>query len=184
MNELYLIYSACKTVWGVDPKKTERTRPYPYARACFYKIAKQETDNTLNFIGSFLNKDHATVIHGIKKFEEYELVPDFIEQYAKCLELFIDLKEEISLKSANTEGALQEITQKIIHEHKGYERKIKDLQTENRNLTFSVMKLKTKNPEWLEPLINLPEDLKDELINTRIKPFLTMLKSRKHYVTK
>ena len=55
-----------------------RKEHYIYARAYFYFLAYRNTGLSLQAIGDFCNgKDHATVLHGIKVYENYKNLPKF-----------------------------------------------------------------------------------------------------------
>ena len=41
-----------------------------FARMHFYYLARKHTSETLPSIGRFVDKDHATVIHGMRRFDE------------------------------------------------------------------------------------------------------------------
>ena len=47
-----------------------RDREVVYARAMYFKLAKQYTNYPLNKIGKIVNRHHASVIHGIKLFDD------------------------------------------------------------------------------------------------------------------
>lgn len=61
---------------GVDLSLRSRIRHLVYARFLFFKLARDHTSHTFKDIGRFINKDHASVLHGIKQFDnvirEYE----------------------------------------------------------------------------------------------------------------
>ena len=93
---------------GLDIRKRTQVREYFLTRAIYYKLAKEYTFHSLSKIGAEVGKDHATVLHGIKKFdlemkkyypELYDLYENFRLRYP--VELFnndddIPAPEEIS----------------------------------------------------------------------------------------
>ena len=56
-------------------RNKRRNREIVYARAVFFKLARKHTYEPLCNIGGYVNKDHSTVLHGIKIFN------DVIEHY-------------------------------------------------------------------------------------------------------
>lgn len=56
---------------GVDIDDTSRKRSVVEARALYYTILKNTTNLTLSKIGKLVNKDHATVLHGIKNLQDW-----------------------------------------------------------------------------------------------------------------
>ena len=66
---LRLIATAVETVTNCDVVERTRQREYVQARMIFYKFAR-DNKQTLQAIGKFLKRDHATVMHSLKKFEQ------------------------------------------------------------------------------------------------------------------
>ena len=62
-----------------------RKREMVYARAVYFKLCKQHTRASLSRIGKSVEKDHATVLHGIKIYndliEKYEDLSEYREMY-------------------------------------------------------------------------------------------------------
>lgn len=75
-NKLQLIYDYVKNVTELDISKPTRRREYVDARALFYALASKWTRRSSIDIGSFLGKDHATVIHCKKLFYTVLYVQD------------------------------------------------------------------------------------------------------------
>lgn len=82
-NELQLqrIEKFVNSSLGIKINQITRERPIVYGRDLFYALAKKCTDLTLAKIGLFfgkegeyLTKDHATVLHGIKVFNNVLLL--------------------------------------------------------------------------------------------------------------
>ena len=67
---------------GIDLLENTRQRENVYARNVVFKLARELTLLSLSKIGKALNKDHATVIHGIKQFEVIRMYePQFYAVY-------------------------------------------------------------------------------------------------------
>jgi len=47
------------------------------ARAIFYYYARKDNPYSLHTIGQIVNRDHATVLHGLKTFEQFRNKEDF-----------------------------------------------------------------------------------------------------------
>ena len=54
----------------IDITKKKKTNQYVFARTVYYKLAKELTSLPLEEIGRQVNKDHCSVIHNLKNFEE------------------------------------------------------------------------------------------------------------------
>ena len=80
-----------------------RTTDYVYARAMFYKVCREYSLGTFETIGKVVNKNHATVLHGVKLFDNWISVnePNYIEAYAEINKKVASLckKEEQRFKS-------------------------------------------------------------------------------------
>jgi hypothetical protein len=64
-----------------DLKGTSRKREFSEARQIFYKRARMLTKETLKNIGKTVNKDHATVLHGIKLVDSVKYLTDRYDYY-------------------------------------------------------------------------------------------------------
>ena len=71
---------------GLDTKS--RKREVVYRRIYLYKYLQQMEGLTLTAIGKMFNKDHATVIHGLKTFDNVKLYEDFMDYTRKEFEIF------------------------------------------------------------------------------------------------
>ena len=93
--KLDFIIDTLQNKTGLDIRKRTQVREYFLTRAIYYKLAKEYTFHSLSKIGAEVGKDHATVLHGIKKFdlemkkyypELYDLYENFRLRYP--VELF------------------------------------------------------------------------------------------------
>jgi hypothetical protein len=58
------------TELNIDITKKKRTNEYVFARTLYYKLAKEYTNTSIKKIGAAVNKDHCSVIHNIRNFDE------------------------------------------------------------------------------------------------------------------
>lgn len=94
-DKLELAYKICCSQFGLDLKKNTRKRVYIYARACFFMLTRKYTYCSLEQIGSYLNKHHATVMHGMREFEymvKYE--PTLGDTYAVIEQRFLNRMDD------------------------------------------------------------------------------------------
>jgi len=63
-----LLYIASK-VYGVNPLNKKNERPNVWCRTAISVVLRKE-GNTLESIGQFLNKDHTTILYGVKKHQD------------------------------------------------------------------------------------------------------------------
>jgi len=79
-------------------------RPFPYYRNVYFRLCKDFCGRcSLEKIGKECNnRDHATVLHGLKRFEEFKGQSFFEPYYQLYMELFrYILKEKIKLKNSD-----------------------------------------------------------------------------------
>jgi len=62
-----------------------RTQQNVYQRAIYYRICREFTNKTIKDIGYSIGRDHATVLHGIKLFKNFEMWGEYklLDSYAK-----------------------------------------------------------------------------------------------------
>lgn len=100
-----LLYNASK-IYGVNPTKKGNERPSVWCRTAISVILKKE-GNTLQAIGEFLYKNHATILHGIAKHKD-NLVYD--QEYAL---FFNEFKKTIRNPEASSPYILKNIKSRI-----------------------------------------------------------------------
>ena len=54
----------------IDIRKKKKTNQYVFARTVYYKLAKELTNLPISEIGRQVNKDHCSVLHNLKNFDE------------------------------------------------------------------------------------------------------------------
>lgn len=87
MNELQTILNNVQTELGFTINHNSRERKHVYARSLYFKAARQLTDYSFKQIGKIINKNHATVIHGIAIYDNvitfYE--PTYVELFYRII---------------------------------------------------------------------------------------------------
>ena len=82
---------------NLDLETKSRERKYVDARIIAYKLTRDLTNSTYNSIGNLYKKNHASIIHGVKKFDILKNQLDFkkyMEIYERCLSILLELKYE------------------------------------------------------------------------------------------
>jgi hypothetical protein len=88
---------------NIDIAKGTREQEYIFARSVYYALCRKHTSSSLALIGSLLNKNHATVMNGLKTFRSLEFTPNsykvFMDAYEKIDAKIagMDLKDEESI---------------------------------------------------------------------------------------
>lgn len=147
-----------------DISKKTRKKEYVSARAIYYKLSREETSASLAKIGSFINKDHATALHGLSStFPSLEIYD------RKAYSVYVKYKE------------IDENDKIILDVIKFDDLKIKYalLKRDNYNLERRynrLCKIKENNKlfEITDKFNELTED-KQEIFKTRVNAILKMI---------
>lgn len=83
---------------GYNISQESRERELVYCRAIYFKLCRKHTLYTLKKIGKTLNKDHATVLHGIKLLDH--TIKTFEPLYYKT---YLKLNNIIRRRNGTTE---------------------------------------------------------------------------------
>lgn len=110
-----------------------RKRDIVYTRAVYFKLCRIHTQQPLSDIGKTVGKDHATVLHGIKVFNNV-----LIEYEQNYLELFTKLDKEIRKQT----GKKLRHTQKLLNPEIYYRKKYTRLLLEHRDISQKYRNLK------------------------------------------
>jgi len=122
-----LIKKTINKFFNIDIDKQTRIEKYVEARMIYYWICYYFTNMNLSKIAKTVNKNHATVLHGIKNF------PDFMETDKEFKEKFLGVYSIIKDKvNKNTNKmSLEELTfryNQLLIENDKLKQTIKNLQ--------------------------------------------------------
>lgn len=98
IDRLAILRKIIKTDTGIDVASLHKTNKYVFARAVYYRIARNLRSDTgeylsLSAIGKSVNKDHASVIHSLKySFDQAMSEPEYKSLFNK-LSLMIEQPE-------------------------------------------------------------------------------------------
>jgi hypothetical protein len=117
MNGFNTIRNLVESYYNLDLSSKSRTRPNVEARAIYYTLIKSKIKSSLYDIGRGVNRNHATVIHGLKLCEmlmetdekfrnDYNLLKDRLDLMIESDLNQIDLSD-----SKNTEGHFEKMYQ-------------------------------------------------------------------------
>lgn len=76
-----------------DISKKTRQRDYVFARFLYYKVARDISKSSLSSIGQVVNRDHATALYGISKFDD-------LVDYNKDFRYLKDSYHSVSLQAS------------------------------------------------------------------------------------
>ena len=133
-----------------------RTNNIVFLRAVYYELARKLTSKNLKNIGLQVNRDHATVLHGLKIFPDVFKMEYYRNLYLKCYE---SLEQKKLLTEDEIEGEL------IL---KNYKDRITELEDSLEIVSQAV------NNEVIKKLLALDSQELRVFNDTRLKPFLKM----------
>lgn len=111
MLTLRIIRNAVEAFSFIDDISIKtRKREYVEARYVYFKLCKDLTSSTLSKIGSSLNMDHASVLHGVKMFDDLIGQEKFSQArtYKRCIDGFTLTTNEKTIKDILTLHELKE----------------------------------------------------------------------------
>jgi len=152
----------------VSLKKKTRARDMCYARAVYYKLAKRYTVQSLTSIGKLVNRDHATVLHGLKLFDEAIM-------YSEPLKVVYD-SFSINVENKNLEDADSNMLniKNLAEQNKKLKRKVF-----KQNLEIDILKKQkiepTNKTEEFIDLINSVDEDKLDMLYTRLDAIVKMI---------
>lgn len=115
----------------LDLSNPSRLRAIVYARAVYFKLCRQHMSCSLSEIGMSVGRDHATVLHGIKIFDDV-----IVEYEINLYEVYDKLNKLIAKYT--------KIRERDINPEKYYRDKYADLLVEHRTLLNQYRTLITK----------------------------------------
>ena len=160
---------------GIDVRLNTKSKQFdlPSYRGLFFTIALGNLNISLDLLGHFLNKDHSTVLHACKKWDE--LYHNKLGKYLLgCSELFNIGNDKLTYNQQKLKNREQVILDlKNIEEAKKENYKIlQKIKKEKTNYTTNI------NNPLLKELLSKGEDVVNFVCETRIKPYLKMLESQ------
>lgn len=159
------IRNVIKEVYGVSPRSRKRHTKYSIAKFTYYKLSKKYTKQTLAVIGQNVGFDHATVLNGLKKIDGLlSSYPEFMPYYKEC--------EKIILDNSSKDDTIfyEKYKAEFLNE------KVK----ETNKIVYEKPTIRQCEKDVLNALSNLDDSDVLNFHETRLKPYLSMLKSRKH----
>lgn len=113
--------------FNINISSQSRRREHVQGRMIYYKILR-DLGYGLSYIAKSVNKNHATVIHGLKQFQDlWDVDPEVRFEYHLIRDLFFGFEIH------NTEDVLKK---SAVFNH------VKDLEKQNKSLTLEVLALK------------------------------------------
>ena len=126
-SRLKTIMQRVNKTYNLTISRKTRGREYVYARAVYYKLARELTNYSLSQIGLLVYKDHASVLHGLKTFELLNLwnETEYTEPYER---IFVELKNDLYFRDMS-EWTNKDKFYSLLNHHIELKQKYKDIKT-------------------------------------------------------
>lgn len=162
------IIETLKNVYGSDFTIRKRTHELYQIRKIYYKLCRELIpDMSLNRTGKSIGRDHATVVHSLKSFDEIKKDKRLYSIYIECLRLLNEYNEFLSqeIQYHNLLNIIDRLKQENLELRTKVYSYESDLKKEKLKHAYStiILKLDRLNVRQLE-----------ELEKYRIDPFIKM----------
>ncbi|MGV6830340.1 MAG: helix-turn-helix domain-containing protein [bacterium] len=159
-----------------DIQKKTRDREYIYARGIAYTLCKQLTNLSLKKIS--FNKDHATVLHGLKAFQDtykYQTDPfNVLDTYNWCLKLLKSQFKADSEKLADDVLRNENLMKEIRFQEQ--QLRIEHLNNINRVLRMEIIRVRKEVLKDLNPIAELSLEVPKEHVENVLFKMQTIIK--------
>jgi len=96
----------------IDLHQKNRKQPVIYARAIYYRLAREYTPYSLQRIADVFNKNHATALHGFKMFENFKIQPKLYAQELQAYKNIASVLEKVKVEKKETHIREKELAEK------------------------------------------------------------------------
>ena len=163
LNEIAVVV---KKVQGISPRTKKRQRVCILAKYTYHSLARKYTTNSLAYIGKIVGVDHATVLNGLKKIDGLlETYPEFKPLYKECERIVI-------LNSSKKDVINYEGLKKTF---------FKQEKASKTKVVYEKLDIRKSERLILNSLSNLSDSDIIDFEETRLRPYLGMLKSRRKH---
>jgi len=153
----------------LDLSSKSRKRDVVDTRRVAFKLTKSLTKSSLDSIGELYNKDHATVLHGIRTYDSLCDSPDFIyykRMYNRIFTAFMDIHYNVG-----TDREIKDLEELHVFYQNKIDKIVKESKEKMSNLLIQNERLRT-NPMF-DKICKLPErEFKD--LEVRFNAFFQM----------
>lgn len=146
-----------------------RRREVTYSRAVFCQLAKEYSDKisftSLKGIGSYVKRDHASVIHNLNVIFPYAMQEAYFRNLYQTLKAIFILDREV-IDDTEEMDQLKFMSEKIV-----------ELQEENNHLKVQLSNMDGSNKEFIDLVKDLSVNDLDDVMN-KVKIFVKLIKRR------
>jgi len=157
--KLDFIIDTLQNKTGLDIRKRTQVREYFLTRAIYYKLAKEYTFHSLSKIGAEVGKDHATVLHGIKKFDL-----EMKKYYPELYDLYTNFKLRYPVELFNNDDdipAPEELTA-IVERINSMDNQIRERDNEIKRLNLEIDLMKHNGEDKRSDIVKLVSEISED----------------------
>lgn len=127
--------------FAIDIARNTRKREYVEARSLYYKLAKENTRLSLERIGGFIRRDHATVLHGLNNvwyqaivgneeiLESYDKFKSVLSRHKLLEESVRDYNGDLTAELVETKKELHQLKKIGLHEFESIKKELEDIKS-------------------------------------------------------
>ena len=144
---------------GLDLRKRTQIREYFLTRAIYYKLAREYTFHSLSKIGAEVGKDHATVLHGIKKFDL-----EMKKYYPELYDLYTNFKLRYPVELFNNDDDIPapEELSAIVERINNMDNQIKQRDAEVKRLNLEIDLMKHNGEDKRSDIVKLVSEISED----------------------
>jgi hypothetical protein len=152
-EEFDLLRSTIQVVVGCDIKNKTKKTDYTYARMVFYVLMRNQ-GCTLQSIGDYVGKDHATVLVGIKQFYNLITQDKYLKDiYFECSRSFKERVEPIRVIGKMPSNSYAEELQYRIDSLILENEKLQNLKIMNNRFKEIIKEMNERTPVGMEEIL-------------------------------
>jgi hypothetical protein len=171
--KLDFIIDTLQNKTGLDIRKRTQVREYFLTRAIYYKLAKEYTFHSLSKIGAEVGKDHATVLHGIKKFdlEMKKYYPELYDLYEN-----FRLRYPVELFNNDDDIPAPEEISSIVKRINDMDNQIKQRDAEVKRLNLEIDLMKHNGEDKRSDIVKLVSEISEDQLPLFMERITAMVK--------
>ena len=171
--KLDFIIDTLQNKTGLNIRKRTQIREYFLTRAIYYKLAREYTFHSLSKIGAEVGKDHATVLHGIKKFDL-----EMKKYYPELYDLYTNFKLRYPVELFNNDDdipAPEELTA-IVERINSMDNQIRERDNEIKRLNLEIDLMKHNGEDKRSDIVKLVSEISEDQLPLFMERVTAMVK--------
>ena len=171
--KLDFIIDTLQNKTGLDIRKRTQVREYFLTRAIYYKLAKEYTFHSLSKIGAEVGKDHATVLHGIKKFDL-----EMKKYYPELYDLYTNFKLRYPVELFNNDDDIPapEELSAIVERINSMDNQIRERDNEIKRLNLEIDLMKHNGEDKRSDIVKLVSEIPEDQLPLFMERVTAMVK--------